>query len=393
MGSHKCAVINKELEMFGYTCERIIGGGSFSTVVRAVRKEDKTKVAVKVLKKKKLTPKERKKIDLECEAMETLGHKNIIRLYDRQETESFLYLVLEYCHGGDLLAYMHKKKQLLEGEAFALFRQLVSAIELAHLSGYVHRDIKLENLLLCEDGTLKVGDWGFACQWDKDDRLNDFPGSLYYASPEIVKGDPYFGPESDVWSMGVTLFALVSGCIPFYAPEPEQIMQKIVQAPIPLHPSFSKKLKDLLLHMLDRDPCTRYTIEDIKRHPWYQACQTDFLFATGINEIRTFERAASIAYMERSTIVHAAVASPAEPTPRPARPVSMVLKSTTIPTTLPTSTSKCPSTTKKGSFIKATSSASKSSTSSKRTWTRKLRRLLTDPTILPVISNFLSKRK
>jgi len=335
--------------------------------------------------------KEQKKIELECYAMETLSHKNIIKFYGSQETDQYLYLVLEYCHGGDLLAYMHNKKQLLEGEAFLLFRQLISAIELAHLCGFVHRDIKLENLLLCEDGTLKVGDWGFACPWDKKSCLQDFPGSLYYASPEIVKGDPYFGPESDVWSMGVTLFALVSGCIPFYAPEPEIIMQKIVMAPVPMHPLFSKKLKDLLYHMLDRDPTTRYTIEDIKNHPWYQnyatAMQTEHVVSAS-EHLKVFERAASIAYMERNIVSHDNNdAINTNPATKAQRPVSLVLRPVSH-----AAPAACPSSTKKGSFIKPSTSNSKStSTSSKRSWGNKLRRLLTDPTM--VISSLLSKKK
>jgi len=199
---------------------------------------------------------------------------------------------MEYCSQGDLLTYLHTRLQLIESEAFVLFRQLIEAIETAHNQGYVHRDIKLENLLLCEDGTLKIADWGLACKWTKDSKLQgslfhyfsfdtpdlqfiqtDFPGSIYYASPEVILREPYLGPEIDVWSIGVTLFALVGGCLPFCGEEQKEIMRYIISAPIKLHPAFSYQLKDLLRRLLDRDSNTRLTIEQIKSHPWYQGFQ------------------------------------------------------------------------------------------------------------------------
>jgi serine/threonine protein kinase len=237
-----------------------------------------------MLQKEKLNKGEMAKVKLEIKAMQALDHPNIVKLFDTKETKRMLFIMMEFCPRGDVLNYVQEKEKLSEQEATTFFRQLVYGMDHAHKQGYLHRDIKLENLMIAQDGSLKIGDWGFARNWSSDSLIkNEFPGSLHYASPEIVLAKPYTGPEVDVWSMGVTLYALASGCMPFFGHTDEHIVEKIKSSIFPTPPSFSKDLRDLLSHMLDENPITRYTIEQIKSHTLI-SCRVKI---NGVNRIRS----------------------------------------------------------------------------------------------------------
>jgi len=145
---------------------------------------------------------------------------------------------------------------------------MVNALDHTHQNGLIHRDIKLENMFLDEKGTLKLGDWGFSRAWSPTDLItNEFPGSIHYVAPEILKCTPYQGPDVDIWSLGVCLFAMVSGAMPF-AGSLDRIIDSITNAKWPRLKMFSRELTDLLEHLLDPNPETRYRASDIKRHPW-----------------------------------------------------------------------------------------------------------------------------
>jgi serine/threonine protein kinase len=166
----------------------------------------------------------------EVEAMKALEHRHVIELYDAIETIDTLAIVMQFAKNGDLLQYITKRKRLPEEEVRRIFRQICSGVEAAHKAGWIHRDLKVENIYLDENGSVRIGDWGFAGRWspgvvrfwrstvdtsNASQFQNASFGSLHYASPEIVQGTEYVGPEVDVWSLGVVLYALSTGTLPF----------------------------------------------------------------------------------------------------------------------------------------------------------------------------------
>jgi len=162
---------------------------------------------------------------MEAFLMEKLKHQNIVRhikTYSLRDSNSASWrhcIAMEYCSNGDLLEHLNrtKERKLKEGEARRLFKQMLLAVSFVHDQNVCHRDIKLENLLLDKDLNLKLADFGFAAIFDPSGNslLADRCGTLPYAAPELLWGNHYVGPELDVWSMGVVLFVLCTGCFPF----------------------------------------------------------------------------------------------------------------------------------------------------------------------------------
>jgi serine/threonine protein kinase len=155
-----------------------------------------------------------------------------------------------------------------ESEGKQLFRDLASAVHFTHSHGFIHRDIKLENLLLAIDGQVRLADWGFARRFDSKVLLKEFCGSVHYAAPELVNGIAYVGPEVDIWSLGVTLYGLISARLPFSGSTQQAVLRSIQQGFFVMPESFSEDLKDLIRKMLEVNPTKRYKIEEILAHPW-----------------------------------------------------------------------------------------------------------------------------
>ncbi|CCF58058.1 hypothetical protein KAFR_0D04100 [Kazachstania africana CBS 2517] len=213
-------------------------------------------------------------IEREIIIMKLLNHPNVLRLYDVWETNSNLYMVLEYAEKGELFNLLVEKGPLQEQEAIRFFRQIIIGISYCHALGIVHRDLKPENLLLDHKYNIKIADFGMAALETEDKLLETSCGSPHYAAPEIVSGIPYHGFASDVWSCGVILFALLTGRLPFDEEDGNirNLLLKVQSGEfeMPSDDEISHEAQDLLAKILTVDPEKRIRARDILKHPLLQ---------------------------------------------------------------------------------------------------------------------------
>jgi serine/threonine protein kinase len=209
------------------------------------------------------------KLKREVKLLRSMRHPNIVRLYQVMKSAQHIFLVTEFVSGGDVYSLLERKGRIPEAEARHYFQQLISALEYCHSQAIVHRDLKPENLLLDDSSVIKIADFGLATHIEDGLHCMSSCGSPNYAAPEIVSCSAYCGPEVDIWSVGVILFALVSGRLPFDDPSFPTLFKRIRKAEFKLPLEFSDALKDLILRILNPDPIARITIQQLKCHPWY----------------------------------------------------------------------------------------------------------------------------
>ncbi|XP_051558308.1 maternal embryonic leucine zipper kinase isoform X1 [Myxocyprinus asiaticus] len=252
-----------------YEVYETIGSGGFAKVKLGRHLLTGEKVAIKIMVKKDLGD-DLARVKIEIEAMKNLSHQHVCRLYHVIETSSKIYMVLEYCPGGELFDYIIAKDRLSEEETRVFFRQIISALAYVHSQGYAHRDLKPENLLIDEDQNLKLIDFGL-CAKPKGGlgyELMTCCGSPAYAAPELIQGKAYIGSEADVWSMGVLLYALLCGFLPFDDGNCMVLYRKITRGKYS-NPQWLSPASILLLNnMMQVDPKRRLTVRQLLYHPW-----------------------------------------------------------------------------------------------------------------------------
>uniref|UniRef100_A0A674JW35 Maternal embryonic leucine zipper kinase n=1 Tax=Terrapene triunguis TaxID=2587831 RepID=A0A674JW35_9SAUR len=252
-----------------YELYETVGTGGFAKVKLGRHLLTGEKVAIKIMDKLALGG-DLPRVKTEIDAMKNLSHQHICRLYHVIETSKKIFMVLEYCPGGELFDYIISKDRLSEEEARIFFRQIVSAIAYVHSQGYAHRDLKPENLLIDAEHNLKLIDFGL-CAKPKgglDYQLNTCCGSPAYAAPELIQGKAYIGSEADIWSMGVLLYALLCGFLPFDDENVMALYRKIMRGKYEV-PKWLSASSILLLHqMLQVDPKKRITVKHLLNHPW-----------------------------------------------------------------------------------------------------------------------------
>ncbi|CAG5981198.1 unnamed protein product [Menidia menidia] len=244
-----------------------LGKGTYGKVKKAKERSGRL-VAVKSIRKEKIKDEQDLvHIRREIEIMSSLCHPHIITIYEVFENKDKIVIVMEYASRGDLYDYICDKRKISEKEARHFFRQIVSAVHYCHQNGIVHRDLKLENILLDGNGNVKIADFGLSNLYHSDEYLQTFCGSPLYASPEIVNGRPYRGPEVDTWSLGVLLYTLVHGTMPFDGHNHKILVQQISTGNY-RKPSIPSDACGLIRWMLMVNPERRATIEEIAGHWW-----------------------------------------------------------------------------------------------------------------------------
>lgn len=244
-----------------------LGKGTYGKVKKAKERSGRL-VAVKSIRKEKIKDEQDLvHIRREIEIMSSLCHPHIITIYEVFENKDKIVIVMEYASRGDLYDYICDKRNISEREARHFFRQIVSAVHYCHQNGIVHRDLKLENILLDGNGNVKIADFGLSNLYQSDEYLQTFCGSPLYASPEIVNGRPYRGPEVDTWSLGVLLYTLVHGTMPFDGNSHKILVQQISTGNY-RKPNNPSDACGLIRWMLMVNPERRATIEEIAGHWW-----------------------------------------------------------------------------------------------------------------------------
>lgn len=203
----------KPQEVGNYILRRTIGSGSTGKVKLAEHKVTHAQYAIKIFNKEyfKKTPEFYKKIQRETALMRLLDHPNLLKLVEICESPRHLYIVTEYAGHGELFDFLVARNKLPVDLAMKFFRQIIYGLDFLHHHMICHRDLKPENILLDDNDDIKIADFGYA-RWMARDPTQTSCGSPHYAAPEIIKGDPYDGRKSDMWSCGVILYALLSVC-------------------------------------------------------------------------------------------------------------------------------------------------------------------------------------
>lgn len=255
-----------------YRLGKTLGVGSFSKVKLAEHEPTGKKVAVKILNRHKIRAQQmEEKLKREIKILKMCMHPHIIRLYEVIETSTDVYVVTEYSPGGELFDYIVERGRLTEAEARRFFQQIISGVEYCHKHMIAHRDLKPENLLLDEHSNVKIADFGLSNCMRDGCFLKTSCGSPNYAAPEVISGKLYAGPEVDIWSCGVIVYALLCGTLPFDDESIPYLFRKI-KGGIYILPSYlSDTSKDIISKMLVTDPLKRINIDEIRRHPWFLA--------------------------------------------------------------------------------------------------------------------------
>ncbi len=204
------------------------------------------------------------------------GHPNVIKLLEVFENSKYVFCVMEYALKGDLLSYLKKKKFIKEKESKLIFYQICLGVRYMHSNGVVHRDIKLDNILIDEKEHCKLCDFGVSRFIQKDEKIYEKCGTPAYLAPEIIKENGYSGFKVDIWSLGVLLFCLVTGKMPFRADTLEKLHKNICSGEFNYEneANIDQSAKNLISKMLVVDPDKRIDINDVLEAEWLKSIDT-----------------------------------------------------------------------------------------------------------------------
>lgn len=239
-------------------------------------------MAIKIIDKTCLDKSNLEKTFREISILKKLHHQHITRLYEVIESRNMIYLVTEHAARGEIFDYLVSNGRMKEEEAARIFAQIVSAIDFCHCKGVVHRDLKLENVLLDSNMNVKLADFGFSNTFTPGTPLKTWCGSPPYAAPELFLGVEYDGPRADIWSLGVVLYALVCGALPFDGLTLHDLRSLVMGGKFRIPFFMSQECEHLIRHMLVVEPEKRYSLKQISRHKWlelHNACIGDDTFA------------------------------------------------------------------------------------------------------------------
>mmetsp|Transcript_6606 Transcript_6606/g.14413 ORF Transcript_6606/g.14413 Transcript_6606/m.14413 type:complete len:635 (-) Transcript_6606:330-2234(-) len=253
-----------------YRKERVIGKGAFGSVTLVSSVLTGQLAAMKTIDRTKLyTPNLKKTVEHEIKILKRLRHDGVVRLLEVIERPRSIHLVLEYAPGGNLQQLVKARKRIDEAHARSYLWQILDSVEYCHSHRVCHRDLKLENFVLDRSfRTVKLIDFGLSVIWRPDQALFKSYGTPCYSAPEILSGQSYQGPQVDVWSLGVSLYTMLTGTLPFQAMSASELKRRVMSGRLTLPDGLSAEVRDLIRQMLTLSPEQRIDIPSIRRHPW-----------------------------------------------------------------------------------------------------------------------------
>ena len=261
-----------------YEMKEVIGKGKFGVVNLGIHKKTGQQVAIKILNKENIkTIEDKELVRIEIEILKLCHHPNIVRLLDHLENNDYIYIVTEYIGGGTLGQYLKKKKfNFSERQATNIMSQIANGVKYLHQYGIAHRDLKPDNIMITQQndyGVIKIMDFGLSKILSPNERMVDGYGTLSYVAPEVLLRTPY-NKEVDIWSMGVILFYMLSGKLPFRGHKEQEVAEKIVYDPLEFDEddweTRSQKVQDLISCCLEKKKEDRITIDKFINHPWFK---------------------------------------------------------------------------------------------------------------------------
>ncbi|OMJ90348.1 hypothetical protein SteCoe_7258 [Stentor coeruleus] len=269
-------IIKSEPVTEDYVFENVVGYGAFGEVRRAYHKVLKLERAIKSIDISHCKEKDIQKLLKEVSILKLLDHPNIIRIFDVYRSSTKLYIVTEMCTGGELFDRIKHMRKFSENQAAKYMSDIICAVMHCHQRGVVHRDLKPENLLFTTkepDAKLKLIDFGTSTLFDKTKKIKGIFGTYFYMAPEVISGN--YDEKCDVWSLGVILYVLLSGDLPFTGSTEEEIISKIRNASVsfsrPTWKNVSEEAKILIMKMLKKIPEMRISIEEVFDSPWLKS--------------------------------------------------------------------------------------------------------------------------
>ena len=261
-----------------YEMKEVIGKGKFGVVNLGIHKKTGQQVAIKILNKESLkTAEDKELVQIEIGILKLCHHPNIVRLLDHLENTDYIYIVTEYIEGGTLSKYLKKKKfNFSERQASNIMSQIASGVQYLHQYGIVHRDLKPGNIMITQQndfGVIKIMDFGLSKIVSPSEKMVEGYGTLSYVAPEVLLRTPY-NKEVDIWSMGVILYYMLSGSLPFRGTKQQEVAEKIVYEDLEFDEdeweTKSQKVQDLISRCLEKNPKERITIDEFINHPWFK---------------------------------------------------------------------------------------------------------------------------
>ena len=277
-----------------YKIKQKIGKGCFGKVYLATQLLTNTSVALKAIPKVNMKNKDaRKKIEKEVEILKKVNNNShIIKLFEVFEDSNFVYLVFEYLENGDLVKYFKNNPLFDEPEQKFFFKQIAKGVEYLHDNQILHRDIKLDNILLDRKMNPKICDFGISSVQESNKKIYDTGGTPAYLAPEVIKAEGEVGPKSDIWSLGVLLYLLTFGVVPFKANDMQVLYNKIIigRYKFPECDFASSEILDLIKNMLVVDVKSRYSMQEVLNHKWFEDLDLSFLDSTDVQTTKKKEQ-------------------------------------------------------------------------------------------------------
>lgn len=251
-------------ELKDYTNIKLIGKGAYAEVKEGIHKLTKDKVALKIYEKSRLyDPMKKDNVIREIRILEQLDHPNIMKIFDSIETSHQVIIVLEHITGISLNNYLAKlpEHKLDDEKAQTILSKILSAVAYCHSKGVIHRDLKLENILITPTEDVKLIDFGFSVS--KETKLSTFCGTPTYMAPEIITMKQYEGPPTDAWALGIIAFVLLNGYFPFQAVRSQELYKRISKGLFSMPKDINIKFQKLIDGLLCIDPKKRKTVVDV----------------------------------------------------------------------------------------------------------------------------------